>query len=101
MVIERFEKMGAEVTGTAGATGIIDFAAVVTDFPSRKGIRIANTGAAPLYAKLVTYGVSAPTVSATNFHDKILPGETRTLKCGRSLSLYIFGTDTYTIVEIG
>lgn len=90
------------MTGTAGATAKIDFTGATGYNPTaeRQAVLVASCGASPLYIKLVNAGASAPTVTSGNYHYYVPANSTLTIRCWRSVDLYVFGTTAFTAKEI-
>ena len=102
MTTEPVLEIGGTASGTAGATAKITFTPPANypgDFP-RRMVAIASTGASSLYLKAVQKGAAAPTVSSSDFHWAVPSGSTLHLRVGGSVDLYLFGTTTYSAVEM-
>ena len=95
--------VGAELTGTAGATAKLDFSSG-TNYAAnfrRQAVLVASCGASPVYAKIVGRGGSAPTVTSSNWHIQIPAGQTVLIRATREVDVYLLGTTAYTAQEIG
>jgi hypothetical protein len=97
----RYDKVGGEASGTAGATAKLEFSGGDAAFAREGGFLITSCGAADLYLKLVARGAAAPTLTALNYLIRIPSGETVHVNAGRALDAYIFGTTEYFAQELG
>jgi hypothetical protein len=96
--------VGAEVTGTAGATAKLDFT-VGTNYAAnflRQAVLVASCGASPVYAKVVgrSSGIT-PTITSTNWHVQIPAGQTVLIRATREVDVYLNGSTAYTAQELG